>query len=105
MKSILSSFIVLLIVNAILSTVYFNFIDSGLGEIAQRFNSGEMGGLHCEGSSNDKDGHTIPAVCEGGVLSERDSYLEEHHVVGIGGWEIHSDGETKTFQTYFKYWL
>ncbi len=86
-----------------ISTVYYNWFDQGLMDIATRFENGSLGDMKCGGSSIDENGHTIRASCEGGILTERDAYLKDNNILLLGEWTIDS-GSANTFAIYLQYW-
>jgi hypothetical protein len=102
-------FVVLIIVDGIGSTIYINWIDTGMAKIHTEFNQldASQTGLSCgdiprEGGSEDtRYVNGGIAECTGGVLAERDRYLAKRRVLSGGHWEMSEHyGTHRTFQLY-----
>jgi hypothetical protein len=97
----------LLSLDLIASSVYYNWVDHGIGQIRDRFENGERGQIVCDGNPADQftgRPNRSGQDCSGGILQERDAYLAKHHVFGMGDWR-YEDGAYWTSMLYFRYWF
>lgn len=94
-------------VNLTLSTIYYNWIDKGMGEIRRDFkeNGPGTGGTRKECEAPCKQIATY--YVGSSVLQKRDQYCARHNLIRIGGWYIRHNvifesNRVDSFSFYFK---